>query len=462
MSSILCLFCNFINKNNEEINKSRDIDTYILSKIPYSSLEDTNEQAIKCKSCLGIFSNEKISNLISLIQKESKGEYNEMRLSTGFSSLFSILHKYLLYKYNEELNLDVGLIRKAFKPILGKEIKSRSEDMFFIGNSNTELVIVFDFKEEAYEKTFSAFDFIEKSRRLLEKKQYGVKNIDRSHINDIINGCNKDIYMTIVEKYDLINVYMEGLSANIEIINNNIYLKGSYVKFSREIGQSPWEINGVKVCHSSVQDELKKELIILFSATDVVMHAGGREDRDVRMIGSGRPLVLEIVNPKCLKSIRSLNNEDFLNSIESLVNKSTRLVKLIGIEPCEKGWLSEIKMYEDTKIKNYRCVVYCKRQVKEEDLVLLNSIKDLEIIQKTPIRVSHRRTLMDRKKMILYLKAERINENFFILDVASSAGTYIKEFVHSDLGRTCPSVVSMLNADCDILQLDVTNIILGH
>lgn len=37
-------------------------------------------------------------------------------------------------------------------------------------------------------------------------------------------------------------------------------------------------------------------------------------------------------------------------------------------------------------------------------------------------------------------------------------GTYIKEFVHGDLGRTVPSIGSLLNCRADILQLDVTNV----
>jgi tRNA pseudouridine synthase 10 len=58
---------------------------------------------------------------------------------------------------------------------------------------------------------------------------------------------------------------------------------------------------------------------------------------------------------------------------------------------------------------------------------------------------------MTRKKVIHRLKAELINPHFFILHVLASAGTYIKEFVHSDLGRTYPSVGSLLNTKADIL-----------
>ena len=65
---------------------------------------------------------------------------------------------------------------------------------------------------------------------------------------------------------------------------------------------------------------------------------------------------------------------------------------------------------------------------------------------------------MTRQKMVHRLKSEYINAHFFKLHILASAGTYIKEFVHSDLGRTYPNVGSLLNSKCDILQLDVTNL----
>lgn len=60
--------------------------------------------------------------------------------------------------------------------------------------------------------------------------------------------------------------------------------------------------------------------------------------------------------------------------------------------------------------------------------------------------------------MIYKLKVEWINKHYFVLHVLASAGTYIKEFVHGDLSRTVPSIGSILDSECDILQLDVTNV----
>ena len=57
------------------------------------------------------------------------------------------------------------------------------------------------------------------------------------------------------------------------------------------------------------------------------------------------------------------------------------------------------------------------------------------------------------------MKVEYINPHHFILEIEASGGTYIKEFVHGDLGRTQPNVGEILNIDCDILQLDVKEVV---
>ena len=62
---------------------------------------------------------------------------------------------------------------------------------------------------------------------------------------------------------------------------------------------------------------------------------------------------------------------------------------------------------------------------------------------------------MHREKIIYRLNATWINDHFFVLFLLSSAGTYIKEFVHGDLGRTQPNLGTLLNSECDIMQLDV-------
>jgi tRNA U54 and U55 pseudouridine synthase Pus10 len=54
----------------------------------------------------------------------------------------------------------------------------------------------------------------------------------------------------------------------------------------------------------------------------------------------------------------------------------------------------------------------------------------------------------------LWLSAEDVT--LFKLDIKTQAGTYIKEFVHGDFGRTQPSLGQLLGGvHVDILALDV-------
>lgn len=55
-----------------------------------------------------------------------------------------------------------------------------------------------------------------------------------------------------------------------------------------------------------------------------------------------------------------------------------------------------------------------------------------------------------------------VSKHSAILQVWASAGTYIKEFVHGDLGRTTPNVGSLLEKEVDILQLDVGSLKQGE
>jgi tRNA U54 and U55 pseudouridine synthase Pus10 len=47
---------------------------------------------------------------------------------------------------------------------------------------------------------------------------------------------------------------------------------------------------------------------------------------------------------------------------------------------------------------------------------------------------------------------------FTEVSLRCESGTYVKETVHGDGGRTIPSVSSLLEADCEVLWLDVADI----
>jgi len=102
--------------------------------------------------------------------------------------------------------------------------------------------------------------------------------------------------------------------------------------------------------------------------------------------------------------------------------------------------------------------VWADRDLTQADADLISSQKDLVVQQATPVRVLHRRTSSIRPKTIYSMSAQLVNRRFLTLDLTTQAGTYIKEFVHGDFGRTQPNVGTLLGCKTDILQLDVVEV----
>lgn len=85
--------------------------------------------------------------------------------------------------------------------------------------------------------------------------------------------------------------------------HDSILLYGRYNKLNRKVSQTPWCVeggHGQGGALSSVQCEISKAVVDIFKPAEgqVFLHAAGREDIDVRMLGTGRPFVFELMNPK--------------------------------------------------------------------------------------------------------------------------------------------------------------------
>nr|ACF80348.1 unknown [Zea mays] len=115
---------------------------------------------------------------------------------------------------------------------------------------------------------------------------------------------------------------------------------------------------------------------------------------------------------------------------------------------------------EAEKQKQYTALIWTSRDLTDDDLHNISIMKEMEIVQKTPIRVLHRRSPLERKRIIHWMEIEKItgSSNYYLLHLCTQAGTYIKEFVHGDLGRTHPSIGAIIGCRAEILQLDVTDV----
>lgn len=252
---------------------------------------------------------------------------------------------------------------------------------------------------------------------------------------------------------------------DVKLILLPLYVAGRYLKFSREIPQSRWPCRycdgmGCPHCDGTgkrfqrtVEEIVAAPLLALARAERTKMHSVGREDVDARMLGRGRPFILELENPR----LRQFD----LAPVEEMLNRE--FASEIGVRQlhfARPGLKSRLKHLQPDK--SYRARVKCAVPVPREAVERLGKVRNLPLAQETPRRVLHRRANLMRHRTVRFCRVENIAGaemvREFDLVMRTEAGAYIKEFVSGDEGRTEPNVSRLLGVPCDCVELDVLDV----
>ena len=266
------------------------------------------------------------------------------------------------------------------------------------------------------------------------------------------------------KKPDIV-VLVNPFAGQVEIRSNPLFVAGRYRKLVRGIPQSKWFCSscrgkGCEKCNwtgkmypESVQEIIEEPFLRAAVGTQSSFHASGREDIDVRMLGNGRPFVLEITKPRR----RFLD----LRKLEKEVNRRGRgKVKVVGLKPADRALLRELKRGE-AKQKEYHVVMEFENKITPENLrTLKERLTNAIILQKTPLRVLHRRADLTREKYIYEVNVKKLSPNKAEMRIRCQGGLYVKELVTGDEGRTANSVSEILNNKAKPLKLDVLNVIM--
>ncbi|XP_048373788.1 tRNA pseudouridine synthase Pus10 [Sphaerodactylus townsendi] len=242
-------------------------------------------------------------------------------------------------------------------------------------------------------------------------------------------------------------------AVDIQCTNSAVFVAGRYNKYSRTLPQTPWIIDGERKMESSVEELISEHLMATFKADSFNFSSSGREDVDVRTLGNGRPFAIELVNPRRVH----LTAEE-MKALQQTINNASDKVQVRDLQIVTREAIGHMKEGEEDKTKSYSALIWTEKEIKNEDIAVLDSMKELKLDQKTPLRVLHRRPLAVRVRVIHTIRSEYIDEHHFRLYLKTQAGTYIKEFVHGDFGRTKPNIGSLLGTTADILELDVESV----
>jgi len=241
----------------------------------------------------------------------------------------------------------------------------------------------------------------------------------------------------------------------VDIVNNDVridikplYVYTRYRKILRGVSQVQLRLNVITSLQKVINDNICSRL----RAREAIVHASGREDTDVRMLGRGRPLVIAFIEPRrrpeesSLREIIDLQDEPFeLSSDVKIVNRRV---------------IERLKSEASRHVKIYRALVLLAREISDEEARSLEEyFRNRQVIQYTPRRIRRKPPKKRRVRMVYEMRVIKIHDRLLELIIKCQGGLYVKELITGDEGRTTPSVSDTLGQDAVPLLLDVLDVL---
>lgn len=246
---------------------------------------------------------------------------------------------------------------------------------------------------------------------------------------------------------------------SVEVQVSPLFIYGRYRKLIRGIPQTKWHCKkcwgkGCEHCdfkgkmyETSVEEIIAEHILNASKGEEHFFHGMGREDIDARMLGNGRPFIIEIRRPR----IRKLELDELMDEI----NKKNK--GKVEISDLRFSGRDEIVRIKNAKVKKtYRVLIECEKRLNNQKVKeVVCTLSGKTVKQKTPLRVVHRRSDKEREKRVHSIELESLNRKEALLLITGDSGLYIKEFITGDKGRTEPSISQELGMACRVKELDV-------
>ncbi|VVB70600.1 tRNA pseudouridine synthase Pus10 [uncultured archaeon] len=256
-------------------------------------------------------------------------------------------------------------------------------------------------------------------------------------------------------------VHLNLGEGRVELQVASLFLRGRYRKLVRGIPQTRWpcrechgrgcsRCNGTgRMYRESVDELIRPAVVEAARAEDTVFHGAGREDIDARMIGTGRPFIVEATRPL----VRTI---DLARLQEEINRRAEGKVEVLELLPADGAMVERLK--EAAFLKTYSALVRLGAEVPEEKLKSV--LKELvgSIDQRTPTRVSHRRADKLRVRKVYSADLIEVAGNLARINIRGDSGLYIKELISGDGGRTRPNLADALRVDAIVEELDVIDV----
>lgn len=260
-------------------------------------------------------------------------------------------------------------------------------------------------------------------------------------------------------------VALQDLDAEtVDIQVHSAFVYGRYRKHSREIPQTKWPCSSCDgtgtvrgdqctVCDgsgyrydASVEQLIAPHIRAAMEGEAATFHGAGREDIDARMLGTGRPFVVEIDAPT--------DRFPDVTALETTINEAVDRVEVEDLRLATYESVERVKELDADK--TYRATV--SFSVPVEAAALQEAVETLDgatVEQETPERVEHRRASRTRTRTVHRFEADLLDDTHAEVEIEGEGGLYVKELISGDGGRTEPSLGGLLSVRAAVTDLDV-------
>ena len=257
---------------------------------------------------------------------------------------------------------------------------------------------------------------------------------------------------------------------DVDVQINPAFVYGRYRKLARDVPQTEWPCTacggtgkqlgadgGAEPCEEcdgtgyrypeSVEELTTPPVVEAMDGEEALFHGAGREDVDARMLGTGRPFVVEVKRPRRrspdVAALEARINEfaDGTVEVEGLRLATHEMVERVKELPADKTYRAEVEFGAPVDATAF-----------EDALAALDGVT---VAQRTPTRVSHRRADRVRERTVRSIDGELADERHAVVEIEGEGGLYVKELVSGDEGRTEPSLAGRLGVDATVTALDV-------
>ena len=251
----------------------------------------------------------------------------------------------------------------------------------------------------------------------------------------------------------------------VETTINSAFVYGRYRKLERDIPQTEWPCRecdgsgrqGSQPCdhcggsgylyERSVEGLTAPLVEDVMDGVDATFHGAGREDVDARMLGTGRPFVVEVNEPR-RRDIDVARLESDINAF------ADGAVEVEGLRLATYEMVERVKRLDASK--TYRAAVEFDDPVDADALAdAVAALDGATVEQYTPQRVDHRRANLTRTREVYDISGELDDPTHATVEIHGAGGLYVKELVSGDDGRTEPSLAGLLGVGARVTALDV-------